>query len=163
MLTILRRKIFATETFELWQLDNFEPCVLNLDKLYTQMSQVFRLPRELNLLLSCFGLSALHSRIYWNSGPSLPAYSVPQQWYWHGTVRQGTVRFNLTEDASSTCLFWSCYIIYLWPEQPLLLGVANTLIVVFFAGVSQFLLLSEEMVRPITTITYDNQLDQFKV
>ena len=24
------------------------------------------------------------------------------------------VRFNLTEDESATCLFWSCYIIYLW-------------------------------------------------
>ena len=26
--------------------------------------------------------------------------SIPQPWYWHGTVRQGSVRFNLTEEAS---------------------------------------------------------------
>ncbi len=31
------------------------------------------------------------------------------------------------------------------------------------AGVSRFLLLSEEMLRPITVITYDQQLQQFKV
>ena len=39
--------------------------------------------------------------------------SIPQQWYWHGTVRQGSVRFNLIEDASATCLFQYSYIIYL--------------------------------------------------
>ena len=30
---------------------------------------------------------------------------IPQLWYWHSTVRQGSVRFNLTEDKSATCLF----------------------------------------------------------
>ena len=60
---------------------------------------------ELNLFLSCFGLSALYSRIYWNSWPcSLSAYSIPQQGYWQGTVRQGSVRFNLTEDESYLAL-----------------------------------------------------------
>ena len=44
---------------------------LTVDKLYTQIGKVFRLPWELNLLLPCFGLLALHSRIYWNSWPSL--------------------------------------------------------------------------------------------
>ena len=44
-----------------------------IDKLYTQKGKVFCLPWELNFLLSCFGLSALHSRIFWNSWPSPPA------------------------------------------------------------------------------------------
>ena len=39
---------------------------------------------------------------------------IPQQRYWQGTVRQGSVRFNLTEVESATCLYRSCYIIYLW-------------------------------------------------
>ena len=44
-----------------------------IDKLCTQIGKVFCLPWELNLLLPCFGLSSLHSRIYWNRWPSLPA------------------------------------------------------------------------------------------
>ena len=35
-------------------------CGKNIDKLYTQTGKVFRLSWELNLLLSCFGLSALY-------------------------------------------------------------------------------------------------------
>ena len=66
---------------------------------------------ELNLLLPCFWLAALHSRIYVLKQLAQPAGL--QQWYWHGTVRQGSVRFNLIEDESATCLFRSCYIIYL--------------------------------------------------
>ena len=47
---------------------------------------------ELNLLLPCFGLSALYLRIYWNSWPSPPRRpSIPQ-------VRQGSVRFNSNEE-----------------------------------------------------------------
>ena len=30
---------------------------------------------------------------------------IPQPWYWHGTVWQGSVRFNLTDEASSLFLF----------------------------------------------------------
>ena len=45
-----------------------------IDKLYTQIGKVFRLPWELNLLLSCFGILAMYSRIYWNSWPSLQAW-----------------------------------------------------------------------------------------
>ena len=33
---------------------------------------------------------------------------IPQAWYWHGTVRQGSVRFNLTEEMSPPSLFLSC-------------------------------------------------------
>ena len=66
---------------------------------------------ELNLLLPCFWLAALHSRIYVLKQLAQPAGL--QQWYWHGTVRQGSVRFNLIEDASATCLFQYSYIIYL--------------------------------------------------
>ena len=67
--------------------------------LYTQIVKVFRLPWELNILLSNFGLWALYSRTYWNSWPSPPAYCIPQQRYWHGTVRrQWKVRFNLRKE-----------------------------------------------------------------
>ena len=38
------------------------------------MGKVFRLPWELHLLLSCFGLSALYSRIYCNRWPNPPAW-----------------------------------------------------------------------------------------
>ena len=37
------------------------PRLSSIDKLYTQIGNVFRLPWEFNLLLSCFGLSALYS------------------------------------------------------------------------------------------------------
>ena len=30
---------------------------------------------------------------------------IPHQWYWHGTLRQGSVRFNLREEASLSPLF----------------------------------------------------------
>ena len=33
---------------------------------------------------------------------------IPQQWYWQGTVRQGSVRFNLREEESPSTLFLSC-------------------------------------------------------
>ena len=49
------------------------PSPESIDKLYTQIGKVFCLHWELNLVLPCFGLSVLHSRIYWNSWPSLPA------------------------------------------------------------------------------------------
>ena len=84
------------------------PWIRTIDKLYTQIGNVFRLPWELNLLLPCFGLSALYSRKYWNKQKSAntetadPACGITQQWYWHGTVWQGLVRFNLTEDESAT-------------------------------------------------------------
>ena len=42
--------------------------------------------------------------------------NIPQQLYWHGTVRQGSVRFNFTEDESATCLFVSCSVINLCLE-----------------------------------------------
>ena len=32
---------------------------------------------------------------------------IPQPWYWNSTVRQGSVRFNLTEEASPPTLFLS--------------------------------------------------------
>ena len=67
------------------------------DKIYTQIGKVFRLPWELNVCTAC-------------------RPSIHQHWLRHGTVsvRQGSVRFNLTEDDSATCLFQTCYIIYLW-------------------------------------------------
>ena len=93
-----------------------------IDKLYTQIGKVFRLPWELNLLLSCFGILAMYSRIYWNSWPSLQAWH-PSTVVLTRSVRQGSVRFNLTEDELAACLFWSCYIIYLWGTQYTLHGI----------------------------------------
>ena len=91
--------------------------VWTIDILYTQTGKVFRLPWELNLLLSCFGLSALYSRIYRNSW-TCPLAWHPQQRYWHDTVGQGSVSFNLREEASAPSLYPSCCIIYkyLWLE-----------------------------------------------
>ena len=68
---------------------------------------VFRLPWELNLLLSCFWLSALYSRIYCNGDPHAGLASLN-----HGTVRQLRVRFNLREEASAPSLYPSYCIIY---------------------------------------------------
>ena len=53
-----------------------KPCWHPIDKLYTQRGKVFclTLTWELNLLLSCFGLSALYSRIFCNRWPSPPAW-----------------------------------------------------------------------------------------
>ena len=87
--------------------------VLNIDKLYTKMGKVFRLPWELNLMLSCFRFSALYSRTYCNSWPSPPAYVLRGT----GTVLYvllGSVGLNLREEASAPSLYTSCCIIYLW-------------------------------------------------
>ena len=73
----------------------------------------------LNLLLSCFGLSALYTRIYCQvTQPaglvllySSTEYSTGRQ---YSTVRQWKVRFNLTENASAPSPFPSSSIIYLW-------------------------------------------------
>ena len=68
----------------------------------------------MNLLLPCIGLSVLYSGIYCTAiGDPARQPGIPQQWYWDGTVRQGSVGFNLSEDASATCHFRSCCIIYL--------------------------------------------------
>ena len=41
--------------------------------------------------------------------------SIPQQWYWHGTVWQGSVRFNLRVKTRQLLAFpILLYIIYLW-------------------------------------------------
>ena len=55
--------------------------ISTIDKLYSQIGKVFR-PWELNLLLHCFELSAMNSRISWNSWLSLPA--------WHTYINSGT-------------------------------------------------------------------------
>ena len=59
---------------------------------------------ELNLLLSCFGLSLLYS------AHILKPLTQPAGL---ASLNSGTVRFNLSEDESATCLFRSCCIIYL--------------------------------------------------
>ena len=64
------------------------PRLSSIDKLYTQIGNVFRLPWESNLLLPCFGLSALY-----------------------GGGQLGSI---LREDASTTCLLPSCYILFIY-------------------------------------------------
>ena len=86
-------------------------------KLYTKISNVFRL----HLRIKPFAV------LFWALGIVLCAYTetvdpacwpgIPQQWYWHGTVGQGSVMFNLSEDELATCLFLSCCIIYLWGKH----------------------------------------------
>ena len=59
---------------------------LYIDKLYTQMGKVFRLPWILNLLLSC----ALGSRhcicAYTETVDPARQPGIPQPWLWHSTV-----------------------------------------------------------------------------
>ena len=84
-----------------------------IDKLYTKIGNGFRL----HLRIEPFAV------LFWALGIVLCAYTetvdptcrpgIPQQLYWHGTLWQGSVRFNLSEDESATCLFRSCCIIYL--------------------------------------------------
>ena len=52
---------------------------------------------DLNIFLPCFGLSIVLAHILLGDPTRRPGS--PQLWYWHGTVRQGSVRFNLTEEA----------------------------------------------------------------
>ena len=87
-----------------------------IDKLYTQMSKVFHLPWELNLLLSCFGLLALYSRICCNRWPSLPAWHPSTVVLArHSTAVKWKVRFNLREEASPPSLFpSSCIILFIY-------------------------------------------------
>ena len=47
------------------------------------------------------------SRAYTAIGDPARRPGIPQQLYWHGTVRQGSVRFNLSKEASSPPLFLS--------------------------------------------------------
>ena len=37
---------------------------------------------------------------------------IPQPWYWHGTVRQGSVRFNLSEEAPPSSPYSSLDVLY---------------------------------------------------
>ena len=62
----------------------------------------------MNLFLPCFGLSALYLHIYSTAiGDPARWPGIPQPWYWHGTIRQGSVRFNWTEEASPPTPFLS--------------------------------------------------------
>ena len=63
---------------------------------------------ELNLLLPCFGLSALYCTCAYTEAVD-PARrpSIPQ-------VRQGSVRFNLKEEEPPPPIFPSCCILILW-------------------------------------------------
>ena len=66
-----------------------------------------------NLLLPCFGFSALYVLCaYTETLDPACQPGIPQQWYWHGTVRQGSVRFNLRVKTGQ--LFLSCYILFIY-------------------------------------------------
>ena len=92
-----------------------QPCK---DKLYTQDCQSISSLLE-NWTFCCHVLGSRHcTRAYTETVDPACRPSIPQQRYWHGTVRHGSVRFNLIEDESAPCRFrWSCYIIYLWSQQ----------------------------------------------
>ena len=63
-----------------------------------------------DLGIVCLWLSALYLRIYCTAiGDPAPQPGIPQLWYWHVTVRQGSVRFNKAEDKSATCIFLTCF------------------------------------------------------
>ena len=60
------------------------------------MGKVFRLTGEWNLLLSCFGLSALYcTSAYTAKGEPARQPGIPQPRYWHGTVRLGDVIMHI--------------------------------------------------------------------
>ena len=48
------------------------------------------------------------TRAYTAIGDPARRLGIPQLWYWHGTVQQGSVRFNLREEESPPTLFLSC-------------------------------------------------------
>ena len=80
--------------------------VLDIDILYSQID---------NWTFCSPVLGSRHcTRAYTETADPAWRPSIPQQRYWHSTVRQGSVRFNLTEDESATCLFRSWYIINIW-------------------------------------------------
>ena len=83
------RKVQHKQTKLTWKRKNIPTAI---HKLYTPIGTVFHLPWEWNLLLPCFGLLPSNSHIYTETvGPACrPICSIPQLWYWHGTV-QGSV------------------------------------------------------------------------
>ena len=98
------------------QCKRFEQCTLcSIDKLYTQVSNVFRLCLRIKPFSALFwtlGIALAHilkqltqpaGLVSLNSGTGTVLYS----------VRQGSVRFNLTEDEQASCLFRSLSIINL--------------------------------------------------
>ena len=86
-------------------------CTVNIDKLYTQ---ILKSLLE-NWTFCCHVLSSRHcTSSYTETVDPACQPSITQKQYWHSSVRQGSDRFNLTEDEPATCLFRSCYIIYLW-------------------------------------------------
>ena len=65
----------------------------------------------------CSVLDSRHcTRAYTLTGDPARRPGIPQQRYWHGTVWQGSVRFNLIEDVSAPSLFPSSCIIFLCRE-----------------------------------------------
>ena len=71
-----------------------------------------RLHNTVELNLSCPVLGSRHCTYctcaYKAVGDPARRPGIPQPWYWHGIVQQGSLRFNEAEDEWATCLFLSC-------------------------------------------------------
>ena len=79
-----------------------------IDKYYTQIIFLE------NWTFCCHILGSRHcTHTYPETVDPACRLNIPQHWNWHDTVQHGSVRFNLTEDDSATCLFRSCYTYYL--------------------------------------------------
>ena len=85
-----------------------------IDKLYPDRQCILSL--QYNWTFCCPVLGSWHcTRAYTETVDPACRPSIPQQWYWHGTVRQGSVRFNLRVKTRQLLAFpILLYIIYLW-------------------------------------------------
>ena len=75
---------------------------------YNQISNIFRLCNRIEPLRPCFMGSRHCTCAYTAIGDPARRPGIPQAWYWHGTIWQGSVRFNLMEEVSPPSLFLSC-------------------------------------------------------
>ena len=87
--------------------------VWSIDKLNTKIGNVFRLHLRIEPFSVMFWALCIVLCTYTKTVDPACRPGIPQQWYWHSTVRLGSVRINLSEDESATCLFRSCCIINL--------------------------------------------------
>ena len=65
------------------------------------MVKANRLYNRIEPFSALFGaLGIVLAHMYSAIGDPARRPGIPQPWYWHGTVRQGSVRFNLSEEAT---------------------------------------------------------------
>ena len=96
---------------------------LPIDKLFTQIGNVFRLSWELNLLLPCFwalGIVLAHILTQLTQPAGLASFNIGTGRVLYGRGELGSI---LREDASGPCILPSCYIIFIYapPQTPKIL------------------------------------------